>query len=111
MSIPDRLSDVEQQALLAVWRLGDEAYGANIRDELARHTGRRLSISAVYVTLVRLEKRAMVSSHVAEPTAERGGKGKRHFRIAPTGVESLKQARAQLDSLWQGLEVTEISRR
>ena len=53
----ERLSDVEQHALLAVWRLGDRAWGANIRDELAKVTGRRLSISAIYVTLVRLEKR------------------------------------------------------
>ena len=102
----DRLTDAEQCALLAVWRLGDDAYGANIRDEIGHHTGRRLSISAVYVTLVRLDKRGLVQSQLAAPTAVRGGKGKRHFRILPAGVEALKRARATLDGLWEGLEAT-----
>lgn len=101
-----RLSDVEQHALLAVWRLGDEAYGASIRDELTERTGRRLSVSAVYATLVRLERGGLVVSRAGEPTGVRGGKARRLFRIQPAGVGALKQARRQLDSLWQGLEET-----
>lgn len=111
MTEPKRLSDVEQQALLAVWRLGDEAWGANIRDELAGVTGRRLSISAVYVTLVRLEKGGLVTSNFGEPENVRGGKAKRCFQIAADGVIALKRSREQFDRLWAGLDATPEWRR
>ncbi len=110
MSDP-RLSDVEQHALLAVWRLGDEAYGAAIRDELTQRTGRRLSVSAIYATLVRMEKRGLVASHAGEPTHVRGGKARRLFRLEPEGVKALKEAREQLERLWQGLDETPEWRR
>ena len=102
----ERLSDVEQHALLAVWRLGDQAWGANVRDELAAVTGRRLSISAVYVTLVRLEKRELVSSSFTEPESFRGGKAKRRFAVTAQGVAALKESRAQLERLWEGLDAS-----
>jgi DNA-binding PadR family transcriptional regulator len=102
----DRLTDVEQHALLAVWRLSDQAWGANIRDELAKVTGRRLSISAIYVTLVRLEKRGLVESSFTEPENFRGGKAKRRFAVTGAGVAALKESRAQLDRLWEGLDAT-----
>ena len=111
MSKSGRLSDVEQQALLAVWRLGREAWGANIRDELAGVTGRSLSISAIYVTLVRLEKKGLVTSDFGEPEKVRGGKAKRCFQIAPEGVSELKRSREQLERLWSGLDATPEWRR
>jgi len=111
MSERKRLSDVEQQALLAVWRLGEEAWGANIRDELADVTGRTLSISAIYVTLVRLEKSGLVTSGFGEPEKVRGGKAKRCFQIAPEGVVALKRSREQFDRLWAGLDATPEWRR
>jgi len=111
MSERKRLSDVEQQALLAVWRLGEEAWGANIRDELADVTGRKLSISAIYVTLVRLEKSGLVTSDFGEPEKVRGGKAKRCFHIAPDGVIALKRVREQFDRLWAGLDATTEWRR
>ena len=111
MTAPERLSDVEQQALLAVWRLADTAWGANIRDELAAATGRKLSISSIYVTLVRLEKRGLVTSDFGAPEKVRGGKAKRCFQIAPRGVEELKRAREQFERLWSGLDSTPEWRR
>lgn len=100
---PERLSDVEQHALLAVWRLEEEAYGANIRDELRGRTGRDLTIGAIYSTLVRLEKRGLLESRMGEPTGEPGGKARRIFEILPAGVSALERARRQLDQLWEGL--------
>ena len=111
MTEAKRLSDVEQQALLAVWRLRDQAWGANIRDELAEVTGRRLSISAIYVTLVRLEKSGLLTSDFGEPERVRGGKAKRCFRIAADGVAALKRSREQYDRLWDGLDGTTEWRR
>ncbi len=96
-------SDFEQQVLLAVWRLGDNAYGASVRDELEARAGRDLTQGAVYVTLVRLEKKGLLRSRMSDPTPVRGGKAKRYFAILPAGIEGLRQARATLDRLWDGL--------
>lgn len=101
-----RLSDVEQHALLAVWRLGSKAHGARIRDELAHHTGRTLSVSAIYVTLVRLEDRGLVESSLGASSPVRGGKAKRVFRILPDGVTALKKVRQEMETLWEGLDKT-----
>ncbi|MGD8321772.1 MAG: PadR family transcriptional regulator, partial [Gemmatimonadota bacterium] len=90
---PDLPSDFEQQVLLAVWRLGEEAYGAAVRDELEARTGRDVAQGAVYVTLVRLEKKGLLRSRMADPTPVRGGKAKRYFRITPEGMEGAREVR------------------
>lgn len=99
-SIP---SDFEQQVLLTVWRLEDDAYGTSVRDELEARTGRDVAQGAVYTTLVRLEKKGLVRSSMADPTPVRGGKAKRFFRITEAGVRGVQDARAAMDSLWDGL--------
>ena len=96
--------DFEQQVLLAVWRLGDGAYGASVRDELEARTGRPVAQGAVYVTLVRLEKKGLLRSHLSDPTPVRGGKAKRIFHILPEGIEGVRAARKAMDSLWEGLD-------
>lgn len=96
-------SDFEQQVLLAVWRLGDEAYGASVRDELEAATGHEVTQGAVYVTLVRLEKKGWLRSSLSDPTPVRGGKAKRYFGILPEGVAGVKAAREAMDRLWDGL--------
>ena len=95
--------DFEQQVLLAVWRLGEDAYGASVRDELERRTGREVAQGAVYVTLMRLEKKGLLHSRLADPTPVRGGKAKRYFTILPAGIEGVKAARETMDRLWDGL--------
>jgi DNA-binding PadR family transcriptional regulator len=96
-------SDFEQQVLLAVWRLGEHAYGAAVREELEARTGRAVAPGAVYVTLIRLEKKGYLHSHLADPTPVRGGKAKRFFEIQPEGIAGVKAARAAMERLWEGL--------
>jgi DNA-binding PadR family transcriptional regulator len=96
-------SDFEQQVLLAVWRLDGEAYGASVRDELEARTQRSIAQGAVYVTLVRLEKKGLLRSKLSDPTPVRGGKAKRLFEILPAGVEGLHAARVAMNRLWEGL--------
>src|SRR5579864_1587851 len=84
------LGDFEQLVLLALVRLGPEAYGATILREIEQRTGRRLSIGAVYVTLRRLESKGFVISRIGEPTAERGGRRKKHIALRPAGERSLR---------------------
>lgn len=104
MGKKDNLGEFEQLALLAVMRLGNEAYGARIQSELERTAGRRAAISAIYITLKRLQKKGMVSSWMGEPTEVRGGKARRFFRVEPSGIAALNDARTRLLSMWDGLE-------
>lgn len=96
-------SDFEQQVLLAVWRLGEQAYGATVRNELEERTGRDIAQGAVYVTLIRLEKKELLTSRLADPTPVRGGKAKRFFSITPKGIAGVEAARDTMDRLWEGL--------
>src|SRR5688572_33434410 len=79
------LGPLEQIILLALMRLKSEAYGMTVRREIEERTGREISIGAVYATLERLEAKGYVSSFTGEPTAERGGRAKRHFEIEAAG--------------------------
>ena len=103
-SDPRALGLLQQLTMLAVARMGDAAYGARIRQELEDVVGHSVSISTVYVTLVRLEDQGLVASTQADPEPGRGGTGKRFFRITGDGWEALRSARAALDSMWKGLE-------
>jgi DNA-binding PadR family transcriptional regulator len=96
----DYLGEFEQIVLLAVARLGEEGYGTTIRREIERRTGRQVSVGALYATLERLERKDFLSTWESEPTARRGGRAKRHFRLAPSGVRALEEAREMLESLW-----------
>ncbi len=93
-----------QLALLAVMRLGSEAHGATIQRELELTAGREASISAIYITLTRLESKGLVSSWMGEPEEVRGGKARRYFRVEPAGLSTLNAARSRLLSMWDGLE-------
>src|SRR4030095_11729236 len=79
------LGEFEQLVLLALVRLGPEAYGATIRREIEARTGRDLAISAVYVTLDRLEVKGLVRSRIGDPTPQRGGRRRKHVVIQPSG--------------------------
>lgn len=95
------LGHLQQLAMLAVVRLGDEAYGAAIRDELARVAGRAVSVQTVWVTLVRLEKRGLTAS--VEVAAPEGARPRRIFRLTPEGWRALEQARASMARMWEGV--------
>ena len=97
------LGDLEELVLLAVLRLGGDAHGAAIRSELRARAARSVSISTIYVTLMRLEEKGYASSWKGEPTAERGGKAKRHYGVSPAGVEALEQVRHVRERMWDGV--------
>ncbi len=98
------LGDFEQLVLLALVRLGPDAYGASVRREIEVHAGREVSISAVYTTLERLEQKGLVRSRIGDPTAERGGRRRRHFELLPLGARSLSDAYRALAGMTAGIE-------
>jgi PadR family transcriptional regulator, regulatory protein PadR len=98
------LGDFEQLVLLGVLRLGDEAYGAAIRQEIHSRSGRDISISAVYTTLDRLESKGLLRSWVGEPTAQRGGRRRKFYGLKPAGEAALRQAYHAFTAMSGGLE-------
>jgi DNA-binding PadR family transcriptional regulator len=98
------LGDFEQLVLFSILRLGDGTYGALIRRDIETRTGRDLAISSVYVTLGRLELKGYVRTYVGEPTAERGGRRRRHVAMLPAGRRAAAQAYRHFQAMTQGLE-------
>jgi DNA-binding PadR family transcriptional regulator len=97
------LTDFELMILLAVLRLGDEAYGVPIAREIETTGERVVAIGAVYAALERLEANGLVVSTIGDPTPERGGRAKRYFRVTPDGLRAVRQAQRALTRLWTGV--------
>jgi PadR family transcriptional regulator PadR len=104
MARREHLGEFEQIVLLAVLRLGEDAYGVPIRSEIERRTGRSLTVGALYRTLDRLENKGYVNSWFSDPTPERGGRSKRYFSVRPLGLRTLQASRDALAAMWEGLE-------
>ena len=97
------LGEFEQFLLLAILRLGDNAYGSTIRQLLADSISRDVTIGALYTTLERLEKKGLVESRMGESTSERGGRAKKYFKVSAQGQSALKRSKQALSNMWQGL--------
>ena len=98
------LGEFEQLVLLALLRLGRDAYGAAVSLEIEEHTGRTISVSAVHTTLDRLEDKGFIRSRLGEPTPQRGGKRKRHYDVLPAGVRALHFSLRGLRRMTAGLD-------
>ena len=99
----DYLENFDLMLLLALLRLGADAYGVAIAQELEEQTGREVVVASVYATLERLQERGLVTSSLGDSTPERGGRAKRYFRITTAGISEIRDARRSLMSLWKGL--------
>jgi PadR family transcriptional regulator, regulatory protein PadR len=97
------LGGFELLVLLALIRVGAEAYGVPIADAIEESSGREVALGSVYITLDRLQAKGLVSSRRGEPTAARGGRAKTYFRITATGLREVRQARRTLIGLWDGV--------
>jgi len=99
----DVIGHFEQAVLLALIRLGKDAYGRAILNAIQERSNRDVSAGAVYATLERLETKGLVSSTLAPGTALRGGRARRYFVPTGAGVRALNDARSATDRLWRGL--------
>lgn len=100
----DPLGEFETLVLMAILRLGEDAYGMRIRVELEQRAGRSSSYGALYTTLDRLEQKGYLSSSTGDPTPERGGRAKKYFQVKAPGEAALKQALAATRNMVRGLE-------
>lgn len=103
------LGEFEQLILFAILRLGDEAYGVRIRQDIEARTDRDVSIGAIYTALGRLEKRALVATQVVEVNTARGGRRRKYYSLLPDGARALHSSyvivRQMSDGLVSDLEV------
>ena len=103
MAKGDSVGEFEFLVLLAILRLGEDAYGMRVRREIAERTGRDVTIGAVYATLDRLEEKGLVDGKLSDPTPERGGRAKRSFHLTGAGVAAVNRARSESESMIEGL--------
>lgn len=107
--MPERsyLGEMELMVLLALVRLGDDAYGVPVSKELLNIAGREVALGSIYAALDRLERKGLVTSSLGDPTPERGGRAKRYFRVTPAGARALRMTRRALTKLWSGIPLLE----
>ena len=101
---PPVLGEFEQIVMLALLRLGSDAYGATVCAEIEKRGGRDVSVSAVHTTLERLEQKGLVKSRIGEPTPQRGGKRKRHYEVAALGLKALQASYRSIRNMADGIE-------
>lgn len=103
MQTSKNLGEFEILVLAAILRLGPEAYGVSIRQEIEERTNRSVSVGALYSTLTRLEKKAYVTSRLGAATSQRGGRSKRFFDMTALGQTQFEKSVSSLDNMLQGV--------
>ena len=101
---PAYLGEFEQLLLLAILRLDDEAFGADIARELEERAGRSVSRGHLYTSLDRLEDKGLLRWRLANGTAIRDGLPRRSYAVTPSGLPSLRASRDVLRRMWRGLD-------
>lgn len=103
-----RLTDLEQLLLLSVLHAGEDAHAGEVQSVLRERGERASSLGSLYVTMTRLEERGLLRSRMGEPTAERGGKAKRLYRVTGDGVSALRSSRRVMERMWADLPVLDL---
>ncbi len=93
----------ESMLLLAIFRLGENAYGVKIRQKVAEVTDRTYSYGTLYSSLDQLVKKRYVQKTIGDPTPERGGRSKIYYRLSAEGVEALQNAYELQKAIWNGI--------
>jgi PadR family transcriptional regulator PadR len=95
------LGEFEELVLTMVGILQEDAYGNAIVNEFKDRVGRTVNLSAVHVTLYRLEDKGFVKSGMGGATNARGGRRKRIFTITNAGLAVLRAKKEQQVELWK----------
>lgn len=101
------LGEFEYLVLLAVLRLGEDAYGMTVRRELQQTVEREAGIGSVYQTLERLELKGFLTSRTSAPAPERGGRPRRFYATTAAGRRAAVAMRAAFARMWDGIDLTD----
>ena len=97
------LSKAEEVVLLAIWRIGKDAYGVSIRKQIKVDTGKDYTYGTLYGLLRQLTFKRFVRKRMGDPSPEKGGRRKTFFELTPEGIQALKEAMSLHRRLWQDL--------
>ncbi len=101
-----QLTRKDEMVLLAILRMGENAYLVPMRDLLNNSTGKKWSIGNVFVSLEKLEEYGMINANFGEPTSKRGGKAIKFYTVTKEGINALKSIKTIQDEMWNGLYAT-----
>jgi DNA-binding PadR family transcriptional regulator len=105
MASPVNIGQFEQLVLTAILRCGRNAYGVTIHSGVEELSGdRSIALGAVYATLDRLEDKGLISSWLSDPTPERGGRAKRHYKLESDGERALRESALTARRICDALE-------
>jgi PadR family transcriptional regulator PadR len=97
----DSLGQFEQIVLTAVLALDDNAYGVTIHAKVEEMSRKKIARGAVYATLDRMEDKKLIASWLSEPTPERGGRSRRHYRLEKSGQQALRESAKAARTLYE----------
>ena len=97
------LGEFEQLILFSLVRLGHDAYGVRVRQEIEARTERTVSAGAVYTALGRLEDRGFVRSWLGETAPRRGGRRRKYYAVEPSGAAALEKSFHRVQTMAEGL--------
>ena len=98
------LTKLEENVLLTILKLKDDAYIVSIKDQIERFTSKNMSFGALYISLNRLIKYGYLESYVGESSSVRGGKAKRYYRLTKDGIFALKNIRRLQRLMWKDFD-------
>jgi len=101
---PPYLGEFEQLILLAILRLGDDAYGVGMGRELETNAGRRVARGALYTTLDRLEDKGLVRWKFEPGGDERARVPRRIYTLTPLGLSAIRASQHALRQMSRGLD-------
>ncbi|MCJ7679811.1 MAG: PadR family transcriptional regulator [Candidatus Aminicenantes bacterium] len=98
-----KLTINEQIFLIAIWHLGDRAYGINIKDKITDLTGNKILFGTLYNTLDHLARKGFVTTERKNTPAGQGGNNRVYYSLTKPGLRALQEARNLQNNLWNGL--------
>jgi DNA-binding PadR family transcriptional regulator len=99
------LGEFEMLVLIALGRLGDDAYAVTIKREIERRAKRTASIGAIHAALARLADKGFVVFHISQPLPVPGGRARKYARMSAAGARALRQSVGALGRMIDGLEL------
>jgi len=98
------ISKAEEMVLLAIWRLGDKAYGVSIRRQIRKDTGKDYTYGTLYGLLRQMDHKGYIQKIRGEPLPKKGGRSKSYYKLAPGGNRALQDAMELHKRMWKDID-------
>jgi PadR family transcriptional regulator PadR len=103
------ISKAEEMVLLAVWRLGDRAYGVTIRKQIHKVAGKDYTYGTLYGLLRQMDRKGYLQKAKAEPLPKKGGRSRSYYKITPSGIRALREAIELHHRVWKKFDELSLS--